>query len=263
MNRRHITASISTIVWLLLTVMATGAQAFDEFGVRADVPVVLHADYENGALDSGVNGIRAARATAPDSIVLDCGRARGGRCSISSTVAPTSDYVTSDAYRAESDSSHLQATLYSPGDVFVYRFSLMIAESWQIDRRDRIDIVWQFKRFGTHPDMFVAVKGDSLVWRITNRQQVVVDSPIPRGTWLDFRFYVRWSANEEGLSELLVRRASDGDVKKFKVTGPNMWDARRRGGYLKWGIYKPGTLGDTSFSKRTVNHDEIYVYRVK
>lgn len=228
----------------------------------ANTHLIFKADYENRALDSGIPGIIAAKPVAADSMNVDCLKARSGTCSVASKVLPNADYVMAGAHRSESNTMHMAETLYSPGDVFLYRFSVMLAETWLEDSRDSIDSIWQFKRFGSKADMFVAVKGETIVWRITDKKQILLTSHLPRGIWLDFSFMVRWSADNDGVAELTILNAHDNSIRSFIYNGSNMWNSKPKNGYLVWGLYKPGRLKDPSFEGRSVHHDEIYVYRI-
>lgn len=245
-------------VALMMHLVVVNAQSTNP----ANADLVFKADYENRELNSGIPGIIAAKPLAADSIKVDCLKARSGTCSVASKVLPNIDYVKAGAHRSESNTMHMAETRYSPGDVFVYRFSVMLAETWQEDTRDSIDSIWQFKRFGSKADMFVAVKGKTIVWRITDKKQIQLTSHLPRGIWLDFSFKVRWSADNDGVAELTILNAHDDSISSFTYNGSNMWNPKPKNGYLVWGLYKPGRLNDPSFEGRSVHHDEIYAYRV-
>ena len=225
--------------------------------------LVFVADYESRALNAGVEGVGAHRPAAADALQVDCGVARSGACSIRSTVAPGTEYVSADAFRAESDAMKLLPARYSAGDRFVYRFSLRLAGDWTFDSPSAIDIVWQFKRFSRAPDMFVAIKGQALVLRVGKSKQLTLLPAMPRGEWVDVKFMVRWSDAQAGLVEGQIYRAGQPLGKPVRFAGANMWNAQPQAGYLKWGLYKPGKLdGTMTFARRSVWHDDIEVTRL-
>jgi hypothetical protein len=252
------------VLGLLAAVFVLCLQVFAAVDPPQNATIIFKADYENTALNAGVRGISAAKPIAVDAMSIDCHTARAGRCSLLSKVAPAGSYVTADAFRSESDSMAMIAARYSTGDDFGYRFSLLVPLDWQTDSPQSIDIVWQFKRFSSRPDMFVAIKGDSLVLRVTEKQQIVLVSPLPRGEWVDFYFKVHWSSTDDGVVDLSIGDAGSSVARTFQYRGPNMWNAKPKAGYLKWGLYKPGkTDGSMAFAPRTVHHDEIEVYKLE
>ena len=247
------------IMWVVLfvTLLAgTSASAKEEPG-----QVVFRADYENRQVTSGVKGLAADSPKATDALNVDCALARTGKCSLVTRVRMRDDYVSAGAHRAETSTSRIPETLYGPGEKFRYRFSLALDPSWSVDSRDSIDSVWQFKRFESQPDMFVAVKGNTIVWRIADLKQITLIDGLPLGEWLDFEFVIRWSDTGDGTAELTMRRGAT--TQTFRHDGRNLRDARPDGGYVKWGLYKPGQLGrKNAFLPRIVHHDDIEIVRL-
>ncbi len=247
---------------LLLTVLLALACATTQAKDQTGTPV-FRADYENRELTSGVAGLAADGPAAKDALEIDCSVGRTGKCSLQSRVRMRDDYISGGAFRAETSTSRIPGTLYSPGDRFRYRFSLLIDKGWQADTRDAIDMVWQFKRFSTHPDMFIAIKGETLVWRISDQKQITLAKALPRGEWVDFDFVVKWSIGDDGLAELTLTQTGSGKTDAFKYAGPNLRDAKPRGGYLKWGLYKPGQKQrQEPFPVGLVHHDDVEVDRL-
>jgi len=254
MNTRFLSC-ILALLW------AVGAQAQ---APRDDASVIFRADYESRELTSKVPGLAPEGPEAPDAQQIDCTVARAGQCSIVTRLRMEPSYISAGAHRSETSTSRIPGTLYSPGDHFRYSFSLLIDAGWQADTRESIDSIWQFKRFQGHPDMFVSIKGDTLVWRITDAQQITLAKALPRGEWLDFVFDIHWSTGADGRAELTVTNARSGASQKFSYEGANMRDGKPKGGYVKWGIYKPGQLKRTdAFPLRVVHHDNIEIDRLK
>jgi Polysaccharide lyase len=220
-------------------------------------------DYETGTLTSEVMGVAVVKPQAVDAISIDCTLARSGQCSLRSTVSNTPDYISFGAHRAESDTQALRAMRYSSGDANRYAFSLYLPSDWEIDSRDSIDIIWQFKRFGTYPDMFVGIKGRDIVLRVTGGKQETLVKSYPTGQWIDFRIDVLWSSENGGKVIGAIRQPPEEEFKEIvRINGTNMGDIRPQSGYLKWGIYKPGYEHSTTSRQRIVFHDKICVERL-
>lgn len=220
-------------------------------------------DYETGTMTSEVMGVAVVTPNAVDAISIDCTLARSGQCSLRSTVSNTPDYISFGAHRAESDTQALRATRYSSGDAIRYAFSLYLPSDWEVDSRDSIDIIWQFKRFGTYPDMFVAIKGADIVLRLTGSKQETLVKNYSQGHWIDFRIDVLWSHESGGKVLAAIRQPPEKEFKEtVKTSGANMRDIRAQSGYLKWGLYKPGYKHSTTSRPRIVFHDKICVERL-
>lgn len=220
-------------------------------------------DYETGTLTSEVMGVAVVTPNAVDAISIDCTLARSGQCSLRSTVSNSPDYISFGAHRAESDTQALRATRYSSGDAIRYAFSLYLPSDWEVDSRNSIDIIWQFKRFGAYPDMFVAIKGADIVLRLTGGKQETLVKNYSPGQWIDFRIDALWSYEAGGKVIAAIRQPAEEKFKEIvKIRGTNMGDTRPQSGYLKWGIYKPGYEHSTTSRQRIVFHDKICVERL-
>ena len=205
----------------------------------------------------------AEKPKAADALQVDCTVARSGRCSMRSKVRLTSDYMSFGAHRAESDASKQKSTFYSAGERYLYRFSLRLAPQWAYDHRDAVDIVWQFKRTSSPPDMFVGVKGQHLVLRIGESAQLLLMDPVPRGQWIDVALDVRWSTGPDGLVSATATPMGSGPGPKKEFAGKNMRGAREKAGYLKWGLDKPGQTKKPDVGRESIVwHDDIRVERL-
>lgn len=227
---------------------------------------LLRVDYESGEAGAAAAGVRTGQLRAPDAYQVDCTVARSGRCSLRTHIELTDDYISSGAHRAESDSAGAEQTFYSKGERYLYKFSLIVGSDWRPDSRSDIDLVWQFKRTASQPDMFIAIKGQQLVLRIVEREQVVLLPRLPLGVWLDLELTVLWSPANDGTVEATVKNVATGEAHSHVYRGRNMRDARKRAGYLKWGLYKPARIKEGAdhhpMRSETVWHDDIAVYRL-
>ena len=244
---------------LLLSILCLVSQ-----GRAASTPLPSFClDYETGTLTSDVPGVAAIAPSAVDAISIDCTLARSGQCSLRSTVSHTPDYISFGAHRAESNTEALRATRYSSGDAIRYAFSLYLPSDWEIDSRDSIDIIWQFKRFGTYPDMFIAIKGTDIVLRVTGGKQETLVNNYSTGQWIDFRVDALWSYESSGKVMVAIRQPPEEEFREtVRIRGANMGDLRPRSAYLKWGVYKPGYEHSITSRPRTVFHDKICVERL-
>lgn len=240
----------STLCWL-----SSHAQA-------ASTPIFC-LDYETGTPTSEIGGVVAVMPEAIDAISIDCTLARSGRCSLRSMVANSPGYISFGAHRAESNTEAFEATRYSSGDAIRYEFSFYLPADWEVDSRDSVDIIWQFKRFGTYPDMFVGIKGQNIVLRLTGGKQEILVKNYSTGQWIDFRLDVLWSYQNGGQVIAAIRLPPENEFKEIvKVSGANMGDSRPRSAYLKWGIYKPGYKYSSTARPRIVFHDKVCVERL-
>lgn len=248
------------LVWFGASVFALAAQANPPVPLSAqEIFTVGYEPTENLA----TLGATLTTKSATSALKVDCSVARSGKCSVKAFIEKTAASVSAGAYRAESDTMQLLETRYSPGDTLLYRFSLKLPTDWDIQPRSSIDIVWQFKRFDGPPDMFVAVKGHSLVLRVGANAQVTLLEPLPLGSWLDIDLKVRWSARADGQAMGSVQVAGSNLSKSFQYLGPTARNDKPQAAYLKWGLYKPGkTDGSMQFQPRAVWHDDIYVYKL-
>jgi hypothetical protein len=224
---------------------------------------VMQVDFENGAAFTGLPGVTITLPRASNAITVDCNIARASRCSMRTEINNTPDYISHAAHRAEADTHLHKPTLYSEYEQTRYGFSLYLVDSWEVDNRESIDIIWQFKRTGTQPDVFVAIKGEDIVLRTVNGKQQTLIKNFPRGKWIDFRIDILWSSGEAGAINTDLRfPPAQAFMPVGSLKGRNMYDSRPKSGYLKWGLYKPAYQESRTHRPRIVFHDDIYVERL-
>jgi hypothetical protein len=184
--------------------------------------------------------------------------------------------------RAETAVVGASASRYAAGDSFFYGFSVNIPAGW-VDDSGNEDILFQWHNIpdfsageaAKSPNLFLAIKRDEFVLRITSDANPVSTSTSPlkeqallvdgldftQATWHDFVFHVVWSyQGTAGLVEVWHKTASaTGYRKVLEKVGPNMHNDTLKG-YVKWGIYKPSwRTGPTAATARIVMHDEVRV----
>jgi hypothetical protein len=245
--------SIFLIISLSIFILCSYARSSD-----FEPNLIFYADYENKEINSGNINVGSV-STAADSIMIDCNRARRGHCSLKSSVENSSAYISYGALRSETDATKVSGVIYKNGDHFRYLFSILIDDQWGPSDPDSVDIIWQFKRFASGPDMFIALKNNAIVWRITESDQKIILTPIIKGKWIDFYFDIHWANDEKGIAN--VRVSVDGADSRFSFFGRNMRISSSDSGTIQWGLYKPGDRSFFNFIRHSINHDEIYIYK--
>lgn len=194
-------------------------------------------------------------------------------------------YGDTEAYggpRAETAIVGNSASRYAAGNTFYYGFSVHVPAGW-VDDAGNEDIMFQWHNIpdssagetSKSPNLFLAIKRDEFVLRITSdanavssassplkEQALLVDGlDLAQATWHDFVFRVVWSyQGTNGVIEAWHKTAEQTGYRKvLEKMGPNMHNDTLKG-YVKWGIYKPSwRTGPTAPSARIVMHDEIRV----
>ncbi|MGF6811231.1 hypothetical protein OKW30_006423 [Paraburkholderia sp. Clong3] len=245
------------VIFLLLI---SSASVFGRAGVaEAKEHELLHIGYESGNI-SPQSGVVAQKPKADDSINVDCSVSRAGKCSLKTILCRTDSYISYGRYRAETETSGLKSLLYSAGESYRYGFSFRTDNQWQYDTRESVDTVWQFKRFGTHADMFVAIKGHDVVLRVLKDGQYVIKKDFQPGKWMDIRIDVLWSDGANGMVVVYFREEGEKSYHPVvNFTGANMFNSTPKFARPKWGIYKPTFQKSYFDGPRIVFHDEIYI----
>ena len=226
--------------------------------------VVFIANYESGAENSGNSGIEAFSPPAEDAISVSSSIVREGNYSINHRVRFSDDYISAGRQRAESNTLGLPEALYNEGDKRRYQFSIFLETPWPIDTQDSLEIIWQWKRFGGGPDMFVLIRGTNIELRALAgdrgiRKTIVNNYRV--GEWIDLQIDVDFSAGDSGLVKTYYKYASDsGYIAGEEYAGPNMENDMVDHNQTKWGVYMPAF----SYSLypdmvRSVYHDAIRV----
>jgi len=242
----------------LIFLLALPGKTFAESELRKKI---LHADFEINSPELEQQKIALDKTTS-DSITIDCTIARQGNCSLKSIIKNSERYIAYGALRSESNASKVPGVMYKNGDHFVYFFSLFMDDFWNQPDQNTLDIIWQFKRFGSGPDMFIGIKNNSLVWRITEHEQITLLKPLVTGKWIDVYFDIKWSEYDDGHAN--TRIEVEGQYPKdFNFIGRNMRFADSKYGTVQWGLYKPGNLEDFHFDTHFIHHDEIYIYKIE
>ena len=221
---------------------------------------ILNINYENAFLNSGVNDIDYV--TNQDIVKITSEDANSGNFSIKTMVGTSSNYISYGKPRAESSTIRLKESLYSEDEIWEYKFSVMLSKKWFLDKSSGTEIIWQFKRFNSPPDAFIAVKGDRIVFRYSDKQIVLFETIRP-SIWMNFVIYINWSSTNFGAIEIKYK-FKDENLKFIELEGANMRNNKSKSGYLKWGLYRPDCLkenyhpcSEIQAEERTIFHDDI------
>jgi len=256
-------------MWLVLLLAMTVAVALVSPASAAVKPrLLLNVGYETGTLDSGIPGLQATAASAPDAAFISSAYARSGHYSIAHKVVLNDPaYVSAGAPRSESATDDISSTFYSAGLERRYEFSFLLA-NWQPwdGLATPVDIIWQFKRFGSAADMFVAVKRNSLVLRYDGTAEATLINDVRPyvNQWVDVKIDVLWAATPSGWANVQVRLPGQPDYAPvFSGSFPTLNPAftSSPNGYLTWGLYRPdSSSAEGDPITRLIYHDDIQVF---
>jgi hypothetical protein len=226
---------------------------------KLDEKPFLFVDFESDQL-SLVDGTKAYFPNASDAFEIVHNPVRNGKNSIKVKINNNDTYISAGAHRAEFATIQNKKTAYNEGDHFRYSFSFLLSENWEVDSRNSIDSIFQFKRVNFGPDMFIAIKGSDLVLRILNLRQEALIKNLKLGEWVDVCLDVVWSSANNGHIQGFVKYASENDyIRVFDIYGQNMINNGLNKTYLKWGLYKPGYSMSTSKLPRIIYFDDISI----
>lgn len=230
--------------------------------------VVLDVNYENGATNSGIAGLKPTSAPGSDAVGIVSGVARSGRYSLSHKVTLDDPaYFSYNHPRSETDTTGIAATQHRPGMRAIYKFS-MLFKDWKPHAhptRRPSDIVWQFKVTNGEPDSFIKTRENGLVIRHGGAMEGLIWDIRPYvNKWIDFRMDVQWSDKNTGWIKVWVRPEGQAEFKQV-VNSQNIRtyygdpaDWRQRG-YMKWGLYRPDSYSKEAGTPltREIYHDDI------
>ncbi|CAM5544441.1 hypothetical protein GCM10010329_27410 [Streptomyces spiroverticillatus] len=230
---------------------------------------LLDVTYESGTPDSGIPGLAATNATAPDAAgVISPGS--GSRRGIMHKVTLGDDgYVSNGAPRSESATDRVPAGRFQVGDERRYEFSVLLKD-WQAYKEgDPVsgDILFQAKPANSNPpSFFLSAQRNAILFRnpgLDRQTPVVADYRPYIGRWMRFRIDVRWADDDTGyykVSALLPGQKAFQLKKVYTRTTTWLPVNPSEHGYLKWGLYRPDSSLERGCVKtRIVHHDNIRV----
>jgi len=258
--------TLTIIYFFFITIPTALSQNLEyEFKNQTNIINIINIDYENNSIDSGYakleyeSNINYTYTTSEN--------ASTGKYSLKTSVGSTDEFVSYGSPRAESSTIRINETLYSEGEKWEYAFSILIPNSWKVDNDRAAEIVWQFKRFNSPPDGFLAIKGESLVFRYIDKQ-VILYKNIKKSTWINIIFFIKWS--KETIGETIIKyRYKNESYNYLKINDANLRNSKPKSGYVKWGLYRPdcSQVKNNPCSKflaedRIIYHDDINIKKI-
>lgn len=258
---------------------AGGMTAVNAFADDDDPNALLFADYEAGGTNSGISGIGHNECCAYSVQTADFGR--DSTASIRHELRQT-DAPQEKGMRAESDALHVEEARFGVGDSYYYAFSVYLPSTWEYDSSTE-DILFQWHNTPSPtesceptktPSAFLAVHpANGGEWRLrVNSDANPCTTPtsivkthhslggLALGQWTDFVFKFDWAYDATGHIEAWTQTSKNpGWTQVVDADGANTYNDNHDGGYLKWGVYKPGwNNGATSdVDMRMVVHDNV------
>uniref|UniRef100_A0AAU2VHM4 Polysaccharide lyase n=1 Tax=Streptomyces sp. NBC_00008 TaxID=2903610 RepID=A0AAU2VHM4_9ACTN len=229
----------------------------------------LTVDYENGALNSGVDDLSTTHATAPDaSGVVRPGSGSSYAVQHKVTLGDAG-YESNGAPRSESATDLLPYGQFNVGDVQRYEFSVLLKDwkTYTSGDSDSGDIVFQGKYAGGNvPAFYLMAKRNEIAFRSPhlNQQTTVVPDLRPYvNKWMSFRVDARWTTDETGYFKVSVRLPGESDYKpaaSYENVRTYQPENPAEHGYIKWGLYRPSeSIENGDVPTRIVQHDDIRI----
>jgi hypothetical protein len=237
---------------------------------------ILNVNYESGEVTSGINGITASHASAPDAAYITSGST--GKYAIAHKVTlGDNNYFSDGAYRSEADAVSLAKYRYVPGDEHRYEVSILLKD-WQLWNSANPaygDNIFQLKMSDNQLlPLRILTKRNSIVARNYEDQDNLITDYRPYiNQWIKFRIEVKWAIDNTGYMKIYVKLPNQSDYKLVfernnfvTFTGnPNVGNV----GYLKWGVYREAgkdnngnVITSDNVLTRIAYHDDIRIIRL-
>lgn len=268
-----------------LGLFVAAATAYIAFADDGDPNSLLFADYENGALDSGIPNIGFGKCCSYS--IKTAAFGRDSAVSIQHELRQ-GDPEVKRGMRSESDAIDVAPARFGAGDSRYYAFSVYLPSTWGDDNSTE-DILFQWHNTpntavepceqSKTPSAFLAVHPGSAPayvseWRLrlngdanactTTAPSSIVSTHLGLGApalgqWTDFVFKFDWAYDASGRVEVWQRTSQNPTWIHSAKDAPNTYNDKHDSGYLKWGVYKPGWNGGATseVDKRAVFHDNI------
>ncbi|RZJ76541.1 MAG: hypothetical protein EOO45_01835 [Flavobacterium sp.] len=212
---------------------------------------ILNVNYETGTFDSGITGLTATHASAPDAAYMINPAGNGSGYAIAHKIVYGDTTYNSDGnIRSESDAVAVQQARFFPGDERRYEFSVLLKDwtPW-VSGSTFETTIYQLKVSGNS----TSGSGVPLQFRTarnamrlryegsTSIKDIITDLRPYVNQWLNFRVDVLWADNNTGYMRTYMKLPGQnnytmvdektnyhtfaGDVSIGNV------------GYIKWGVY--------------------------
>lgn len=232
---------------------------------------ILNVTYENGQPNSGILGITATNATAPDAAYMVNPAENGSNNAIAHKIVfGDQGYYSDGAYRSESDAVAIKNARFFPGDERRYEFSVLL-KNWTpwVSGSTYETNVFQLKVSGNSTtgsgvplqfrtarnSMRLRYEGSSSI------KDIIPDLRSYVNQWIHFRVDVLWADGPTGYMRTYMKLPGQNDYtlvdekNNYRTFAGNVNIGNI--GYIKWGVYAT-QVGLT----RIAYHDNIRIIKL-
>jgi len=209
---------------------------------------LLSITYESGTTNSGITGIEASDAAAPDAAYMVSPGAAGNYAVAHKVVHGDSAYYSDGNWRSES--STISVARFYPGEERRYEFSLLLKDwpDWVSPEPNTRSNIFQCRVTGdSYVPVMVRIQRNALQLRRADASTatIVPDIRPYMNQWMHFRIDVLWAMDNTGYIKSYTRlpgqaayslssqvsniRTYTGDTSATSTSG--------KFGYIKWGVY--------------------------
>lgn len=220
--------------------------AIDRNDPATVLDTLLHVDYETGTTSSGIKGVKATHATAPDAAYVTSPGNSSTYAIAHKVVHGDEAYISAGNYRSESDADYAENARFFPGEERRYEFSLLLKDWPEWKNGDPVAESNLFQLKTTGPNRVpLQIRTTRNAIRVRYANSAVVDiipdvrSYINR--WIHFRIDVLWTSTHTGYIKTYVKLpgSTDYELKAEQLnyltyTGSGIGGQH---GYIKWGVY--------------------------
>jgi len=223
---------------------------------------LLNVNYESGTLNSGIPGVTATGAPAPDAAYMISPGATGNYGIAHKVIFGDSSYVSAGHYRSESDADSVYVARFLPGNIRRYEFSVLLSNwpIWDSSQPVSQPVISESKITGpAYVPCQIMAKRNAFVARFADASYTTLVSDFSPyiNQWVKFRIDVSWSTTTSGYMNIYTELPGDTSYT-LRLTKTNVVTYTGNGttdhGYIKWGVYDGPTSGT-----RIDYHDDIHV----
>lgn len=274
MRKKNVTLSyLSTfvIVCLAITIIScsteeSGVSGPDENNKASAADTILDVTYENGTANSGITGVTATHASAPDAAFMVQPGATGNYAIAHKVVYGNPGYFSAGAYRSEADAVSVPAFQFFPGQERRYEVSILLKDwpEWHGESHLNETNIFQLKiSDNVGEPLRIMTKRNSIVSRRYNETQLnlVNDFRPYVNQWIHFRIDAKWATDNSGYIKIYVKLPGEQNYTLMEEQNNyNSWRGNQAVGnigYIKWGVY-----GVPEGTTRIAYHDNIRIIKL-
>ena len=232
---------------------------------------LLNITYESGTTSSGIAGLSATNATAPDAAYMVSPGATGNWAIAHKVVYGDSGYWSDDNWRSESATNQLMLGCYNPGDSLRYEFSVFFKDWTPWNTGDPINETNFFQlKISAGKAVPLQIRTQRNALRIVygnidgskTEIDILGDMRPYINQWIKFRVDVGWATTPTGYIKIYMKLPDQVDF--VLANAIDNWVtftgdvAAGNVGYVKWGVYiVPPNI------TRIAYHDDIRIINLK